>query len=261
MLGSFLNDRALTLDMPKLNPLPLALVAGVALLAGAIAYRSASPESDDVTATATAAGAGSGSAAAQPGARSGVAHLPSERPDALMISDASGARIDAARLFELGFAGGLVIDQDTRSAIEAVLNTMPPEPSDEDLKRLERTLRNGLPREDAERAMKLFTDYRAYTQDIAQQMQPQGIPRNVQEMNTFFDQMQSLQRRHFGEATATALFGPHDQYARIEMEAGFVEQDPNLSPEQKKNQIDALRARLPPDQRQRIPQPNTSGAS
>lgn len=246
--------------MPKLNPLPIALVVGAALLIGAIAYRSASPEGDDGTFAAASAGT-TGAAAQEAARRAGLAGMRSERPDSLMIADATGARIDAARLFEIGFAGGLVIDQDTRSAIEAVLNTMPPEPSDEDLKRLERTLRNGLPKEDAERAMKLFTDYRAYNQDVVQQMQPQGIPRNVQEMNAFFDQMQSLQRRHFGEATASALFGPHDQYARIEMEAGFVEQDPNLSPEQKKTQIDALRAKLPPELRVRIPQPNDGSAS
>jgi hypothetical protein len=181
------------------------------------------------------------------------ARAPGPADNAVVVVDAHGLRLDAARLFEIGFAGGLVIDGDTRAAIEAVLNSLPPEPGDADLARLERTLREGLPREDAERAMKLFADYRAYTKDVHEQMEPLGIPGNLTEANAFFDKMDALKRQHFGDATAQALFGQHDAHARITMEAGFISQDQTLSPDEKKERLEALRARLPPEQRSLIP--------
>lgn len=250
MLVSFLNDRAHILDM-SVKPTTLALAAGFALVVAALVYRGASPEEIAAVDVGPAAAPGQQVAGASGSGR--TTRPPSERDGAVMVDDAMGGRLDAARLFELGFAGGLVIDEDTRSAIEAVLNSLPADPTDADLKRLEETLRAGLPREEAERAMKLFTDYRAYTHDIVAQMQPQGIPGNMQELNAFFDQMESLKRRHFDEPTAKALFGEHDAYARITMEASIVEMDASLTPEQKKARIDALRQKLPPEQRQRIP--------
>ncbi|MGY4830700.1 lipase secretion chaperone [Sphaerotilaceae bacterium SBD11-9] len=187
-----------------------------------------------------------------PGARdSGEAAAP---PSAtVMVSDAMGAKLDAARLFELGFSGGLVIDRDTRASVEALMNSLPENLSEADLANLERTLREGLPREDAEKALKLFLDYRAYTRDIREEMQPKGMPNSLEEAHVFFDQMDAVKRRHFDEATAAALFGADDTLARITMEAMFVRQDTSLSPEQKKAQLDALRARLPAEQKALVP--------
>lgn len=174
-------------------------------------------------------------------------------PWAVTVSDAMGLTLDASRLFQLGFAGGLVIDADTRASIEAVINSMPDPPSADDLARLERTLREGLPREDAEKALKLMTDYRHYTADVRNEMQPKGIPNSMEEARAFFDQMDAVKRRHFDDATANALFGQADNHARLTMEAMFVQQDTGLSPEQKKERLDALRAQLPPDQKSLIP--------
>lgn len=234
--------------MPK--PLPLALAVVAALTLAALAYRAWSPAEAELTPT----GAVGVSApdAPRPDLRAHSAGA-ATAPDAVTVTDAMGLQLDAARLFQLGFAGGLVIDTDTRAAIEAVLSSMPADPSDEDLKRLEKTLRAGLPYEEAERAIKLFKDYRGYTRDVTEQMQPKGIPGNLQEARAFFDEVEALKRRHFGEATANALFGPHDGYARLAMEAMFIAQDATLTPEQKKAQLDEMRAKLPPDQRVNIP--------
>jgi lipase chaperone LimK len=161
--------------------------------------------------------------------------------------------MDASRLFELGFAGGLVIDKDTRASIDALLKAMPENLSEADLARLERTLREGLPSDDAEKAFKLVRDYRAYAQDLRDEKPPEGIPTNLQEARFFFDQMEALKRKHFDAATANALFGQADTAARLAMEAKFVQQDDELTAEQKKGQLDALRAQLPADQRALIP--------
>jgi lipase chaperone LimK len=198
-----------------------------------------------------AAGSSRVSAASGAGSQSGP----------VTVSDATGATLNAARLFELGFAGGLVIDRDTRASIESLLNTLPEDLSEADLARLERTLREGLPKEDAEKAMKLFRDYRSYTEEVRTEMTPKGIPTSLEEARAFFDQMEAVKRRHFDEATASALFGPDDSYARATMEAMFVQQSTTLTPEQKKAQLDALRAKLPPDQKSLIPEPTAEGAS
>jgi lipase chaperone LimK len=247
------------LPMPALKPLPIAIALGAVLVVGAILYANWVPDA----AAPQAPGAGPSAGATAPGGGSagpGVGPRSDDPSSTVIVSDAMLGNLDASRLFELGFAGGLVIDRDTRSAIEAVLNSMPENPSDQDLQRLERTLRNGLPHEDAEKAIKLFTDYRSYTREVTTQMQPQGIPRNLEEANAFFDQMEQVRRRHFDDATANALFGPYDAYARATMTASFIAQDESLTLEQKKERLDAIRAQLPPDQQSLIPQPDGSVA-
>lgn len=230
------------------------MAVGAVLVVAAIVYANWTPVANAPAGPAPGGGGAPPAAGARVAGASGGAPRPGE--ETVTVSDAVLGNLDASRLFELGFAGGLVIDRDTRSAIEAVLNSMPENPSDQDLQRLERTLRQGLPREDAEKALKLFNDYRAYTRDITTQMQPQGIPRNQQEADAFFDQMESIRRRHFDDATASALFGPYDAYARATMTASFIVQDASLSLEQKKERLDAIRAQLPPDQQSLIPQPD-----
>jgi lipase chaperone LimK len=241
--------------MPRFKPLPVFLVLAAALVAVAVGYRAWTPEPADATSAATPAAGPAPHAAGTPRGPA-VSGVTGSAASSVMVADASGANLDAARLFELGFAGGLVIDRDTRAVIEAVLNSMPEQPSADDLQRLERTLREGLPREDAERALKLFGSYRDYTADVRRQMEPLGVPRNLQEMNAFFDQMEAIKQRHFDAATAQALFGPADMHARVSMEAMFVDQDPSLTLEQKKQRLDELRAKLPPEQRSLIPEPS-----
>lgn len=217
-------------------------------------------QSPDEPATTAEAAAAAAQLAAK-GGRQAASGAGGTAPWVVTVSDAMGSTMDASRLFELGFAGGLVIDKDTRASIEALLNSMPEDLSEADLARLERTLREGLPKEDAEKAYKLVTDYRAYTKDIRDEMQPKGIPSNMQEARAFFDQMEAVKRKHFDPATANALFGQADHYARLSMEAMFVQQDASLTDEQKKAQLDALRAQLPADQKSLIPESGPAPAA
>ena len=227
----------------------LAVLAGALLLGIGAYWLMDSTDLEQSSAEVTAANAHTAAAGgARPASGAGAA-----APWAVTVSDAMGLTLDASRLFQLGFAGGLVIDADTRASIEAVINSMPDPPSADDLARLERTLREGLPREDAEKALKLMTDYRHYTEDVRNEMQPKGIPNSMEEARAFFDQMDAVKRRHFDDATANALFGQADNHARLTMEAMFVQQDTGLSPEQKKARLDALRAQLPADQKSLIP--------
>jgi lipase chaperone LimK len=170
-------------------------------------------------------------------------------------SQAAGLQLDAARMFELGYAGGLVIDANTRSALEAVMASMPDEPTDADLAKLEKTLRESMPSAEADRAMKLVRGYRDYTREVKTQMAPMGIPQSMDEANAFFDRMAATRAKYFDASTNKAMFGDHDEHARITMQAMFVAQDASLSFAEKKARLDALRAKLPADQRSLIAEP------
>ncbi len=245
----------------NIKPMPLLLAASAVVVVAAIGYGAWGPDPAPVVVEPQATAGAAPPAAYEPAGmpRFASGHVQGAGP--VMVADAFGATLDASRLFELGFSGGLVIDKDTRATIEAVLNSMPEQPTEDDIQRLERTLREGLPREDAERAIGLFSAYRGYTADVGQQLAPMGIPKNLQEMNAMFDQADAIKRRHFDAATAQALFGSADRHARVTMEAMFVEQDASLTFEQKKARLDELRAQLPPDQRDLIAEPAAPDAA
>lgn len=240
----------------------LALLAAAVVVA-AIAYRALEPAPEPVAAAgAVAPQAGQGVGTAGEATGSGLRGGPPSR-DVATLTNEMGLELDASRLFELGFAGGLVMDENTRSTVEALVNSMSDPPTEQELAKLERTLREGLPREEAEKAFKLVRDYRGYVHQVSQEMTPKGIPGSLAEAQQFFDEMDAVRRRYFDDKTAEALFGPHDRYARITMEASFIAQDATLAPEVKKARLDALRAQLPPDQRSLIPEPGAAegGAS
>lgn len=167
--------------------------------------------------------------------------------------DMMGNKLDASRLFDLGFAGGLNIDQQTRSTLDTLLMNMSDTPEAQEIEKLEWTLRNGLPKDDAEKAIKMFHGYRAYLGDMRGEMQQLGIPDTPAAATAYFDQLALLQRRHFDDATASALFGQENQNARLVMQATFINQNQALSPSEKTEQLEQLRAQLPPERRDIIP--------
>jgi lipase chaperone LimK len=176
----------------------------------------------------------------------------------LVEIDMLGTKLDAARLFDLGFAGGLTIDRDTRAALEALSTALPDGASEVDMQKLESTLRKGLPPEDADKAIKLFQDYRGYQADMKLELPALGNPGSQEASDAYFDRILQVQRKHFDEATAKALFGQDIQNARLGSLASLINRDSGLSPAQRKEQLDALRALLPADQRSLIPDVETA---
>ena len=175
--------------------------------------------------------------------------------------DLMGLTVDAARLFEIGYAGGLTIDGRTRETLEILLSNLPEDPSAEDIERLEWTLRDGLPAADAQKAIALFHGYRSYLKDMRGEYLRLGIPTNRDEAQAFFAQMEAVQRRHFGADTAEAVFGDELRHSRLVMEASFVAQDTSLSPEERQARLGALRAQLPPELQDSIPDDAPAAAS
>lgn len=175
--------------------------------------------------------------------------------------DLMGQTMDAARLFEIGYAGGLTLDGRTRDILEVLLSELPQEPSPDDLQRLEWSLRDGLPAADANQAIALFHGYRAYLKDMRGEYLRLGIPASREEADAFFAQMQALQRRHFGDEVAEAVFGEEMRHSRLVMEAGLVAHDATLSDQERQARLMALRSQLPPALQDAIPEAAASPAS
>lgn len=180
---------------------------------------------------------------------------------ALVEVDVLGSRMDVSRLFQLGFGGGLNVDADTRATLDTLLIQMSDPPTQQESEKLEYTLRQGLPKEEAEKALKMLQGYRSYQADLRNEGPQLGIPETAQSVDDYFAKVSLIQRRHFDEATASALFSQDIRNARAVMMAAVIDQNPNLSAAQKKEQIDALRADLPPDQRGIVPEPSAGAAS
>ncbi|MCM5678250.1 hypothetical protein M8A51_01765 [Schlegelella sp. S2-27] len=158
-----------------------------------------------------------------------------------------------AQLFEIGFGGGLIINADTRRAIETLLMNMSAGPSADELERLRAALREGLPFDDAEEVMKLLGNYREYSADMSRQLHQMEAPQTSQEVNEYFERVESIQRQHLGETTAAAFFEQEMLLARLSMQTVLINHDPHLDDTQKQAQIAALRARLPAHQQNLLP--------
>jgi len=168
-------------------------------------------------------------------------------------TEAAETRPDVARFFALDAEGHLVIDADTGVALEALIGDLPEQPSPLDVRRTEDALRKGLPAREAAKAISLLRSYRAYVAEVESQVAPGAIPQSLGEVNAWFDRMAAVRLRHFDRATAEALFGAHDAYARYAMQITFIEQDGSLSGPVKQDRLDRLRAQLPEEVKAMIP--------
>ncbi|MBX3618417.1 MAG: hypothetical protein KF891_00280 [Rhizobacter sp.] len=177
-----------------------------------------------------------------------------------MEIDLLGTRVDAARLFSLRFAGGLYLDADTRATLDTLLVALSAEPNEAEWAKFEGTLRRGLPHEDAEAALRLFQNYKAYLADVRAQAPELGIPANASAADAYFDRLAAIQRQHFDDATASALFEQETRQARAVMKAALVEQDESMSWEQKRDRLNDLRAQLPEADRGLIVDPPRSAS-
>ena len=233
--------------MSDLKNRMFALVGVAALLAAVGWWFSTSPRGESsLPAEPTSAGAAATGGVSRP-VVSGIDN------SKVVEIDMMGNKLDASRLFDLGFAGGLNIDHETRSVLDTLLTNMSDTPEAQEIEKLEWTLRNGLPKDDAEKAIKMFHGYRAYLGDMHGEMQQVGIPDTPAAANAYFDQLALLQRRHFDDATASALFGQENQNARLVMQATFINQNEALSASEKNEQLEQLRSQLPPERRDIIP--------
>ena len=162
---------------------------------------------------------------------------------------------EAVSRFELGYAGGLQVNEDTRRTLEMATSAMADTPADEDLGRLQAALLKSLPHEDVTRIMSLTRGYIAYTKDMTREVPTGPMPGTLAEFDAMHARIADIRRRHFGTEASAALFGPHDAYARLVLEASLVEIDPSLNGDQKIAKLTELRALLPLDQQPLVSAP------
>lgn len=154
---------------------------------------------------------------------------------------------EAARLFELGVAGDLSLDMHTRSALDLLLATLGPNPSADDLQRLEDALRRSMPGAAATQAMALVRRYEAYHRAATADSATHQAPTTPAELQALLDKTMALRRQHFDEATARALFGAEEEQTRTDMAVNALQADTRLSALERATQIQALRERSPRD--------------
>jgi lipase chaperone LimK len=155
--------------------------------------------------------------------------------------------VDPSRMFDLGAAGDLRIDLETKAALDMIVAELGANPTPAALAELERSLRSGLPREAAGQVLTLVQSYHAYSQALARSATSQKPPQNPEEMRLLLEQDAALRRQHFDPASAKALFGVQDAYSRYALDAQAIESSTTLGAVEKARQLHALRSALPPE--------------
>lgn len=162
---------------------------------------------------------------------------------------------EAVSRFELGYAGGVLVNESTRRTLEMASSTLSSPPTEEELAGLQAQLSAGLPFEEVNRIMALTRGYVGYTAELEREVPVGPEPTTLVEYDATVARIDGIRRRNFDADTSAALFGPHDAHARLVLEASLVETDRRLTGEQKLAKLAHLRAQLPSDQQHLISAP------
>jgi len=168
---------------------------------------------------------------------------------------------DPARVFDLGFSGGLVVDAGTVTALDRLQSLLGENPTPEEVAKLENQLRQGLPREDADKAIKLFHGYRSYNQSMRTEVMEMGVPQTREAADALLSRIEAVQRRNFDPAAAEAMFADQNRLSKAVLDASLVQMDTSLSSTQKQQQLDAIKRTLPESQQHAIPDQPAEPAS
>ena len=160
---------------------------------------------------------------------------------------------DPARVFDLGFSGGLVVDASTVTALDRLQSLLGENPAPEDIAKLENQLRQGLPREDADKAIKLFHGYRGYNKEMTTEVMAMGVPQTREAADALLARIDTAQHRHFDAGAADAMFADQNRLSKAVLDAALVQMDTSLSNPQKKERLDAIKRTLPESQQHAIP--------
>jgi len=218
---------------PLLGIRPMVGAALAALAVGAVFW----PRSDDGIGQALPVGEGA--------ATQSVGKAPlSATPRTITGNDAFDR---AARLLELGVAGDLSVDANTRGALDVLLTSLGTPPTAAELQGLEDALRRAMPGEAATQAMALVHRYADYTNAAAADSAAQQAPTTPDELKALLDKTIALRRKHFDADTAQALFGAEEALSRHALAVQAIEADPQLSYAEKTARIKTLRDQLPPE--------------
>jgi lipase chaperone LimK len=148
--------------------------------------------------------------------------------------------------FKVDKNGDLLIDQDTESALDSLLATLPADPTTAQVQKVEAAARAGLPDKAAIKATALFREYAAYRKafDLLPAPPEPGAP--LGEKEAFHNKVAYLRSRHFDTPTLETLFGVREAQRIYSSEVMRVVADNTLSAAEKEQRIRALHQALPP---------------
>lgn len=172
-------------------------------------------------------------------------------PDFVMgpgaMTDASvpqQARSVSAHMFVVDRHGKLIVNDNTKSALDVLLAELPANPSPIDLEKLRTTLVEDLSSDVAGKIatlMQRYLEYRKAESALAVEVQSEKII----DAKEAFTKTMALRRSFFDAETAQALFGVQEALALYDIETTRIQADAKLGADQKSRRIKALREALP----------------
>ena len=144
---------------------------------------------------------------------------------------------DPDKVFRVDGSGKLVIDEQTRLNMEALLAHT----ARSDLPRAQQEIADSLPPSAASGALALLERYDTYQQAQREAYPPGVAPANEEAALAELDGLHALRVAHFGEEVAKKLYGAEEELTRSLIELMRQEKDQSLTMEEKAARAQKLR--------------------
>lgn len=152
--------------------------------------------------------------------------------------------------------GRLVIEHAVRRVFDYFLSIIGEEPADTVLNRLQRYFQANLPASavvDAEQLLARYLAWQAAAGELGDGATPAAMQLQPEQMRARLALMESLQVQHLGETAAAAFFGDENRYNRYTLDRLALMAREDLAPAERQQQLQQLRANLPPEIRALTP--------
>lgn len=158
----------------------------------------------------------------------------------------SGTEVDGG--FVVDAQGRLVVTPDALDLFDYFLSASGEEPLEQIRARIEREIARRLPPQAQPAALDLLERYLAYREALRKLYENEDLAELSLERR--FQRIRELRREHFSERERQALFAAEEERWRIDLARQRVAHDPELTPEQRAQQLAALDAELPEEVRE-----------
>lgn len=171
--------------------------------------------------------------------------VPNKQNTSLTGTDKDGA-------YPLDDEGNLIISHAIKERFEYFLSTMGEFPLEAVLAMVKDDIQLSLPSPAKEQALQLFEDYIAYKYALAELEKSLEVARDyeVNDIERFryqLDQLRNKRREYMSNETVDAFFGFDEMYDDFMLARLEVQNNRQLSKQEKSEQLQALEASLPPD--------------
>ncbi|WP_051085270.1 lipase secretion chaperone [Hahella ganghwensis] len=149
-------------------------------------------------------------------------------------------------------AGNLIVSIEVKDFFDYFLNTVGEVTPEQALVEIERLARGHLPPAAAAQALELLDQYLEYKQAALQLMQQPLLPADQQTpeyhlsvLTQSLDQLKQIRRQVMNQEVVDAFFGMEEAYADYTLEKLAIQQNPDLTVEQKQQWLTEKRQQLP----------------